>query len=161
MIQLPSMAGDVKVLLLEDMKSLGSAGDIVTVSEGYARNKLFPDGKAALATENEQKKHKDEQDRQSKQAKAELEELEAVAEKLDGTELELKANVKEGEEIFGSITPKQIVDELNTQAGLALTTKNISIKKAIKQLGSHDMIVSLSDVVEFPMVVTVSPEEEK
>lgn len=154
------MAGDVKVLLLEDVKSLGVAGDIVSVSEGFARNKLFPDGKAALATEQEQQKHKSQQEKQAKQAQALLEEQEATAEKMDGTELELKARVKDGEDIFGSITPKQIVDELNRQADLSLSSKNISIKKPIKRLGTHEMIVSLSDVVEFPMVVTVVAEEE-
>ncbi|MEX0650227.1 MAG: 50S ribosomal protein L9 [Candidatus Andersenbacteria bacterium] len=155
------MSGDVKVLLLENVDSLGSAGDIVTVSEGYARNKLFAEGKAALATEQEQQKHKEQESRKTKQAEAELAELEERAQQLDSTELQLQAKVNEGEEIFGSITPKHIVEELNKQAGLQLSPKSISITKPIKQLGTYDMIVKLSDEVEFSMVVAVMPEPEK
>ncbi|MEX1112036.1 MAG: 50S ribosomal protein L9 [Candidatus Andersenbacteria bacterium] len=154
------MAGDVKVLLLEDIDSLGKAGDIVTVSEGYARNKLFVEGKAALATDQEQQKHKEEAEHKAKKAEAELAVMEEKAEQLDGTELQLTAKVNEGEEIFGSITPKQIVEELNKQAGLTLTPKQITITKAIKQLGTHAMVVKLSSEVEFPMVVAIIPEEE-
>lgn len=154
------MAKQVHVVLLEDVASLGRAGDVVVVSEGYARNALFPDGKAALATESVQSEAKSRKEKKKQEEAARLEELQAVAEKLDGTELSFEAKVKEGEEIYGSISPKQVVEELNSQAGLQLTTKDISIKKAIKSLGTYPMTVAVAADIECTVHVAVVPDAE-
>lgn len=154
------MAKDVKVILLEDIASLGKAGDIVTVSEGYARNALFPQGKGALATEGMQEQQRQKEAKKSQEAQALLSQLQAIAEKMDNTELALQGRVKDGEEIYGSITPKHIVEELNKQTGLSLGPKDISQKKPVKKIGSYDLTVSLSPDVEFTMKLVVEPSPD-
>ncbi len=156
------MSRKLTVLLLEDVDSLGKAGDIVTVSEGYARNFLFPDGKAALAGE---KAHKQaEAAARGQQVKSEqaLLEIQALAEKLEGTELTLKARRKEdeGEEIYGSITAHAIIEGLNRAAQLTLKPNTIKLKKPVTRLGSQDVIVELSPDIETKIRVTIIPDEE-
>ena len=156
------MSRKLTVLLLEDVASLGKAGDIVTVSEGYARNFLFPEGRAALADEKTQKEAR--QRREAKQAESDraLAEAQALAEKLEGTELTLKARRKEdeGNEIYGSITARQIAEELNRAAELSVAAKDIKLKKPITSLGSQAVTVHLSPEVEITIQVTITPDEE-
>lgn len=154
------MANQVHVVLLEDVASLGRAGDVVVVSEGYARNALFPDGKAALATPDVQAREKSKKEKKKKEEQLKLEELQALAEKLDGTELSFEVKVKEGEEIYGSISLKQVLEELNSQAGLSLITKDISIKKPIKSLGTYPMTVAVAPDIECTVHVAVIPDAE-
>lgn len=152
------MSGKISVFLLEDVPTLGKAGDIIAVSEGYARNFLFPQGKAAVANETTQKQ----QAAKAAQAKATHDQaiikLQEQAEQLDGTELTLTARVKEGEEIFGSITAAAIAKELSKQSGIALKAKAIELASPITTLGAHKMTVHLSPDVETTIVVTVVPE---
>jgi large subunit ribosomal protein L9 len=150
----------IQVVLLEDIASLGRAGDIVSVAEGYARNALFPTGKAALATEGTRREHEQHIQRRRQQEEQRLKELQEKAEVIEGTELVLKARVKDGDEIYGSITPKEIVEALNEQAQLTLQAKDISIKKPLKKTGSQEMTVQLSPEVECMVVVSVVPDEE-
>ena len=150
------MSKKVSVLLLEDVASLGSAGDIVKVSEGYARNALFPDGKAALATEAVRHEQQSRQVRQEAEKTADLEKLQAVADRLEGTELTLTARLKEGEDIFGSITAAQIAKELSQQANLSLKPKDIALAKPLTRLGSLPVTVHLSPEVEAKIQVTVA-----
>lgn len=152
------MAKDIRVLLLEDVVSLGKAGDIIAVSEGYARNALFPQGKAALATEDVQKSQQAKQAKEKKEHDATLEELQDKASKLDSTELSFKAQTKEGSEIFGSITATQIAEKLNEEAGLTVRPKDIELEEPIKALGTRPLTVRLSPEVDFIIHVTVVPD---
>ncbi len=154
------MAKNIKVLLLEDVASLGKAGDIVAVLEGYARNALFPQGKAAMATADVQKKQEAKQVKKRQEKEATLQELQSRASTLDNTELTLPARVKDGSEIFGSITAKQIVESLNEQAHLTLYPKDIVLAEPIKQLGTYPLTVHLSPEVDFIIHVTVVPNAE-
>lgn len=150
------MSKKIKILLLEDVAGLGSTGDIVSVWEGYARNRLFPQGQAALADAGSQQQVVGRAQQQKGKREQELAQLRGVADKLDGTELSLVARIKDGDEIFGSISAKQIVDELNKQASLQLKSKDLRLKSPLKKLGSHDVMVRLSPQVEFNIIVTVT-----
>lgn len=145
----------MKVILLEDIEMLGKAGEMVTVSEGYARNLLFPQGKAAQATQQTEKKVAAQKAQEKAQADEKLAALQQKAESLTGTELTLIAKRREGEEIFGSISVAQVVKELNAQAGLDLKPKDISLQKAITKLGSQDVVIHLSPEVETSIKVTI------
>lgn len=153
------MSKSIKVILLENIDHLGVAGEIVSVSEGYARNFLFPAGKAALATEQAEREAGEKRTLAKATADAELAALQQKAESLTGTELMLTAKRKEGEEIFGSITAAQIVKELNQQAGLALKPKDLDLPKAITKIGSQDATIHLSPEVEIVIRVTITPDE--
>ncbi|MEX2055218.1 MAG: 50S ribosomal protein L9 [Candidatus Andersenbacteria bacterium] len=152
------MSKRVQVILLENDPTLGRAGEIVTVSEGYARNFLFPVGKAALATLPSQRAQKEKQQRQAKKEEKTLEELQAKALTLEGTELTIPARVKEAESIFGSISAAKIAQELKRQAKLSVTPKQVVLKKPITELGSVDVVIKLSPAVETAIRVTVVAE---
>lgn len=167
------MSRKVTVLLLEDIQSLGKAGDIVTVSEGHARNLLFPQGKAALADAKARSRAQAEQAHAVAATAKELEELQALAERLEGTELTLTAKPKKvagpekseadlgaSNEIFGSITAQQIVAELNREASLSLKPKDVKLGKPITHLGSEDVAVRLSPEIETHIRVTILPHEK-
>ncbi|MBI3255615.1 MAG: 50S ribosomal protein L9 [Candidatus Andersenbacteria bacterium] len=149
------MPGKINVLLLEDIKDVGRAGEIVTVSEGYARNSLFPEGKAAQATPSVQK------DFAHKKAKAEkvklqkFEELQKQAEILDNTEIIITAKVKDGVDIYGSITKKQVMEELQVKAGVRIKEGDVDMARAIKQVGSYDVTIHLSPEIECVIKLTV------
>jgi len=150
----------VSVILLEDIKSLGRAGDITTVTEGYARNFLFPQGKAALVSEATQTKVAEQRAASQQQEQQQLDRLRNQAEALEGTELTLKARLKEdaGEEIFGSVTARHIAQQLNQQANLKLKAKDINLKKPLTLLGSHDVIITLAADVEATIRVSIVPD---
>ncbi len=154
------MSGKISVILLENIEGVGKAGDIVTVAEGYARNALFPDAKAAIATVGVQKKNKERDERERKSKEERLAQAQAVAERLEGTELLIIAKVKEGEDIFGSVTKLQIVDELNAQADLTLKPTDIVVPSPIKKLGTYDLQVMLNKDVEFTMKLLIVPETQ-
>ncbi len=150
------MSGRIKVVLLEDVAALGQAGEVVSVSEGYARNALFPEGKAALATENIQRRQSEQAAIHQAKEKAGLAALQATAEKLDGTELAIGARVKKEDRLFGHISAKQIASELNAQAGLQIKPSAIVMKESIQKIGSYPVTVRLSPEVEFDVQVTVT-----
>ena len=150
----------IKIILLEDIKNRGQAGDIVTVSDGYARNFLFPQGKAALATPDSEDRALRSQQASAQTAEQDLAKLQTQAKKLDGTELTLTAKVKEGSEIYGSITPLVIAKELNKQAGTSLKAKDIALDQPVTTLGSTDVVVHLSPEVEINLRLTIEPDTE-
>lgn len=152
------MTDRIEVILLEDIQELGKEGDIVQVSEGHARNFLFPQGKAAIATEGLQKKHEENKKVKNMKREQELESKQQQAETLDGTELTLTAQVKEGEDIFGSITAKNIADNLRKQANIKIKANDIELEKPITKLGSHTVVVRLSPDVEAKIQVTIEPD---
>lgn len=154
------MGKNIRVILLETLHSLGQAGDIVVVSEGYARNFLFPQAKAALATETSQQKQQQQIAKKEEQSQRELKTLQEQAEKLEGTELEIQARIKDGTEIFGSITAGKIAQELSERAGFKFKASDINIAKPIKEIGSQDVTVHLSPEIETTIHLTVVADLE-
>lgn len=150
----------MQVLLLEDIAKLGRTGDIVETSEGYARNFLFPQGKAALATKQVKtiKESKDAAAR--KKAEEELAAEQALASKMENTELTMTEKVKEGHALYGSVTAKEVAKLLSNQTGIAIAPKNITGTFPIKNLGTHPITVQLRLGVEFQMSVVVLAYEE-
>lgn len=154
------MKKKIQVILLEDTPSLGSAGQVVTVAEGYARNFLFPQGKAALAIEAAGQQAAAQRTSKKQAAQRQLTAAQSQAESLAGTELTLTAKVKEGEgdELYGSITAAQIAKQLNTEASLKLKASDIVLDKPLTTLGSYDIAVKLSRDVETTIRVIIVPE---
>ncbi len=150
----------MQVLLLEDIQNLGRAGDIVETSEGYARNFLFPQGKAALATQRVKTTKKVKDAVAQKRAKEELTAQQAIASKLENTELVVTQKVKQNDELYGSVTIKEIANLISKQTGTTISPKNITGKFPFKRLGSYPIIVELGQGVEFQMSVVVLSYEE-
>lgn len=152
------MSKKVSVLLLEDIDQVGTVGQIVSVAEGYARNSLFPEGKAALATAKNVSRASVEKKQQREKDKIILEELQEKASSLDGTELIVTALVKEGEEIFGSVNALRIASELNIQTKSNFHVKNIDLPEPITALGTYPVIINLSPEVTATIHATVIPD---
>lgn len=137
----------MKVILLEDVKSLGKKGDLVNSKPGYARNYLFPKGLAIEATKNNLKKWEEEQ--KDVKEKTEKEEAEALRlkEEIEKTTIELKAKGGEGGRLFGSITSKDIGDALEEQVNIKIDKRKIELKDNIKTAG-----ITLVDVRVYPEI---------
>lgn len=149
------MPGKMNVLLLEDIPNVGRAGDIVAVSEGYARNALFPNGQAAQATPAVQKEYSHKKAKAEKMRLQKFEELQKQAEILDNTEIVITAKVKDGTDIYGSISKKQIAHELQEKAHVNIKESDIELKKPIKQVGTYDIAINLSPEIECVVKLTV------
>lgn len=155
------MSKQIQVFLLEDVPTVGRAGDIASVSEGYARNMLFPQGKAVIASPDVQHKKAHEDVRKKAAEEAALAEVQRMAEILENKEMTMTVRVKEDTEIFGSITAKKIADELNTQAKLTLKPKNIDLKKPITETGAYKITINLSPDVSATIHLAVNAEGTK
>lgn len=150
----------MQVLLLEDVKNLGRAGDIVETSEGYARNFLFPQGKAALATGHVRTQKAAKDATTKKKAEEELAAQQMIASKLENTELTFLKKVRENGTLYGSVTVKEVVNILSKQTGILVAPKNITGNFPIKHLGTYPITVQLGQGVEFQMIVVVLKYEE-
>ena len=134
----------MKVLLTRDVDKLGHAGDVKTVANGYARNYLIPQGLAVVATPGAQKQsetiRRSEGRRQSKMA----DDARSLAEQLEQVTLVFQVRASEAGKLFGSITTRQIVEALQTQAGITIDKRKLDIREPIRNLGLHSIRVPLA-----------------
>ena len=125
----------MKVIFLKDVKGKGKKGEVKNVADGYAHNFLLKQGLAveanasAVSTLNAQKK------KEEKQAIEELNQAKELKEKLEKVTVELHAKSGEGGRLFGSITSKQIADELNKKHQIKIDKRKIELNDAIRSLG--------------------------
>lgn len=147
----------MEVILREDVKSLGKAGELVKVKPGYARNFLLPKGLAYEATDGNRKRIQAESKaRQTKMAE-ERAVAEGVASKLNAVSLTLSRKAGEGDRLFGSITAQDIADALATQ-GHAIDKRKIELEHPIKTVGLHTVPVRLYHDVQAELRLTVLAE---
>lgn len=135
----------MKIVLLKDVKNVGKGGDIKEVADGFARNFLFPQKLAEMATEDAIKKVENLRKKQNEDAKKDLEATQKVAEQLDGKEVEILAKAKDGK-LFGSITAKNIVKELKKE-DFDIKESSI-IMDSVKELGEYDIKIELGHGIE-------------
>lgn len=154
------MAKLVSVLLLEDVAQLGRAGDIVETAEAYARNALFPQGKAALATKQVKTEKESKDSAKRKKAEEELLVIQAVAEKMENTELVIPARARDDGRLYGGIAIKQVTDALKKSMQSDVALKKVSGSFPIKALGSFSISVQLQQGVEFQMIIVVTKKDE-
>ncbi len=148
----------MEVILNESIESLGKAGDIVNVADGYARNYLIPKGLAIIAN----KKNVVQLERQraailEKAAKIK-EEYEALASQLAKLDIEIPVKVGEEEKLYGSVTTMDIAKAIE-EKGYKVDRKKILLPEPIKALGEYDIDIKLSPDVTATVKVKVVPEE--
>ena len=147
----------MEVILREDIKTLGKAGDLVRVKPGYARNFLLPRGLAYEATEGNKKRIAAEGKARSVRMASERAEAEQAAAVLGGLTLALTAKAGEGDRLFGSITAQDIADALGAR-GHQVDKRKIELEHPIKQLGTHSVSIRLHPEVHAAVTVTVAAE---
>ena len=133
----------MKVILLEDVKSLGKKGDIVNVSDGYARNAIIPKKLGVEATSANLNSLKLQKKHEEKVAKEMLESAQTLAKELEGKEIVCSVKTGESGKLFGSISTKEIAAAVKEQLGIDLDKKKIVLDEAIKSLGTYDIKVKL------------------
>jgi large subunit ribosomal protein L9 len=147
----------IEVILREDVKSLGKAGEMVRVKPGYARNYLLPQGLAFEATEGNKKRIAAETRARSVRHQAERADAERSAATLSAVTLTLTGKAGDEGKLFGSITAQDIAEALAAQ-GHQVDRRRIELEHPIKTLGQHTIQVRLQPDVHAEVRVSVVPE---
>lgn len=145
----------MKIILLEDVKSLGKKGTIVNVSDGYARNMLIPQKLGVPATPKNLNDLKLQKAHEEKLAQEALEAAKALAEKVNASEVEVSIKTGEGGKVFGSVSAKEIAEAAKEQLGLALDKKKLVLDGNIRELGVTEVSVKLHPQVTAKLKVSV------
>jgi large subunit ribosomal protein L9 len=150
------MATHVQVILKQDVDKLGSAGELVRVKPGFARNFLLPRGLAVVATGENIKQIEHERrialalsDKQRKFA-------EGAAAQIEGLTIEIHMQVGEGEKLYGSVTSRDIAQALASR-GIEVDRKKLQIPDTIRALGQYDITAKLGHDVNATFKLVVSP----
>lgn len=145
----------MEIILKQDVKGTGKAGDIVKVNDGFARNKLIPSGVAVEATvANKRAIEREKANLAQKIAedKAAANELKG---KLEAAAVVLKTKVGEGGKLFGSITSMDIAEAIKTQLSIDIDKKKIVLAKPIKEIGRTDVEVKLYEGIAATVAVEI------
>jgi large subunit ribosomal protein L9 len=145
-----------EVILREDVRFLGKAGELVKVKPGYARNYLLPQGLAYEATAGNKKRIDAETKARSVRLMAEKEGAEAQAAGINALELTLEGKAGEGDRLFGSITAQDLAKAL-AEKGVEVDRRKIELDHPIKTLGEHTVTIRLHPEVGADLKVKVVP----
>jgi large subunit ribosomal protein L9 len=149
----------MEVLLVKDVKSLGQAGDVKRVADGYARNYLIPRGLAVPATDAARKQVADRLAAESRRDAVEKEQAEAKARKMGDVELVFQTKAGESGRLYGSITNADIAERLSEKFGEAMDKRKVLLEEPIKELGRSTVDVRLHPEVRISVTVVVEAAE--
>ncbi len=144
------------VILLKDVKGTGKAGDVVKVSDGYARNQLIPKGFAKEATQGNVRNLEKQKAIAAEKRAEEKAAAEDQAGKIEKITLQVKSKGGESGKLFGAITTKDIADALEDQEGIKIDRRKIDMPGPIKQTGTWEVTVKLFPEVAAKMKVEVT-----
>ena len=148
----------MKVILLSDVKGSGKKGDLVNVSDGYARNCLLPKKLATEATPQAINELNNAKKAQQVKIEEEIKQAKKEAEIIDGKLIKLAAKSGNGGRLFGSVTAKEIATEIEKAYKIVVDKRKISLKNEIKSLGAYEFEVKLYNGVSAQMTVMVIEE---
>lgn len=149
----------MRVVLKKDVPSLGKAGDVKDVADGYAHNFLLPRGLATPASGGELKRVA--QERATKKAKQDRAhaEAEALARRIGAMTLAFRLKAGEQGKTFGSVTNRDIADAFQRQAGIEVDRTKIHLAEPLRGLGTHEVEVRLVGDVRTRVTVVIEPEK--
>jgi len=149
------------VILLKPVENLGEQGDVVRVSDGHARNMLFPRNLAVFASEGALRHQKSRLETIERQAKKRIAEDQGVASKIQAiSPVIIKAAVGEEGKLFGTITPKELGRILSEKSGIEVDRRHLTIERPLNRVGAYDVSYRLSSFVEAKLVVEIQAGEE-
>lgn len=145
----------MKIILLEDVKSLGKKGDIIEASEGYARNFILPKKLGVEANGKNLNDLKLQKANEEKIAKEKYDEAVAFGRELETKEVVVKMKAGEGGKVFGSVSSREIAAAAKEQCGMEIDKKKIQMQDAIKSFGIYEVTVKLHPKVTAKLRVKV------
>ncbi|WP_020617475.1 50S ribosomal protein L9 [Paenibacillus daejeonensis] len=148
----------MKVIFLQDVKGQGKKGEVKEVSEGYARNFLFPKGLVKQASDGNIKTMQNQKASENKKKEQEKIDAEKLAEKLGEMTVVIKTKAGEGGRLFGAITTKQIGEALAEQHGIKIDKRKIELADPIRALGFTQVGVKLHPEVKGTLKVQAAEE---
>lgn len=147
----------MKVIFLKDVKGQGKKGEIKDVSEGYANNFLIPKGLVSVASQGNVKQLENQSQAEKKKKEQEKQKAQALAEKIEALTIQIKAKSGEGGRLFGSITSKQIADELESKK-ISVDKRKIELGDPIRTLGVTQVPIKVHPEVKAMLKVQVVEE---
>ena len=148
----------MKVILTQDVKKLGTKGQVLEVSDGYGRNYLIPQGLAEEATKTRLKEIEEKSVKAEKKKNTEKEQAEALKSKLHGQRIKINVKTGSGDRLFGAVTAKEIAEVLEENFGVTIDKKKIEIGEPIKHLGNYPIKIKIYPSVLAEIKLIVAPE---
>ena len=148
----------MEVILKQDVKGTGKAGQIVKVSDGYARNKLIPGGLAVEATPANKKAFEREKAKAAEKLAQERAAAEEFKGRLEDKMVIVKTRVGENGRLFGAITPMDIANAIKEQTGEDVDKRKIVLNKPIKDTGVETIVIKLFQDVNAKVVIKIEGE---
>lgn len=145
----------MKVILLEDVKNVGKKGELVNASDGYAKNFLFPKKLAVEATKSDLNDFELKQKAEAKRKKEELEQAQNMAKELENKTVTVKVKTGENGKLFGSVTNKEVAEEIVKQTGMEIDKKKVSIGDPIKMVGERTAVIKLHPKVSAEITIKI------
>ena len=149
----------MKVVLLADVKGSGKKGELVNVSDGYARNFLFPKKLAKEATAQALNELKNAEESKAFKIKQETEAAQASADKINGKSVSILAKAGQGGKLFGSVTAKEIAEGIKKQYGVDVDKRKIDTKGDMKAFGTYECEVKLYSGITATVKAVVTEKE--
>lgn len=146
----------MKVILLEDVKSLGRKGEVVNASDGYARNMLLPKKLAVAATDSNMKDLAAKKRGEEKLAKEQKEAAEALKADLEAKPVTVLIRVGESGKTFGSVSSKELAEAVKEQLGIEVDRKKMNLAQPIRELGTTTVEIRLHPQVSASLRVNVT-----
>ena len=147
----------MKVYLKKDVERIGIQGEIVKVSDGFAKNFLFPKNLALEITRKNEPFYTSRQTKVEHRKDVIASETSMLAEKIKSTHLTLKRKIHDGEKLYGSVSSVEVIDLL-AQKGIKVAKNQIIFEKSIKEKGSYEVIIKLSSRLQPKLKLTIAPE---
>ena len=147
----------MKLILTADVEELGQRGDVVDVSDGYARNFLLPKKKGVPASAGMLAQAEATRTARIEAGRLAKEAAENVATQLVGTRVVLAAQASDEGQLYGSVSVADVVEGVKRFTGIELEKNQIEVAKPIKAIGLHEIQVKLHEEVEFPLTLDIIP----
>ncbi|MBK6548699.1 MAG: 50S ribosomal protein L9 [Arcobacter sp.] len=145
----------MKVLLIKDVKTLGKAGEIKEVADGYGKNFLIGKGLALQATNEVIAKHNAEQKKLALKEEEEIKAAKELAEKINATKLTIRHKVGANGQLIGSVTNKEISEELEKQFSIMVDKKSIVVDNKLKNIGIYEVSCKLGHSVNATLKIDI------
>ncbi len=153
------MATAVEVMLMDGVKKLGKAGEIVKVAPGYARNYLFTQGLAAPVTEAAKRRLKKLEAERAARAAEEKKAALEVARKLEKLELTVSAATTDGKKLYGAVSVTDLLAAIEAQRGVAIARGQFSLEESLREVGEYEAAIDLGHGVIVKVKITILDEQ--